>query len=581
MNVLCATPLQIPVHRVRATVRCRELGTQLHRTVHRLQAPAGGNRELIAAATGLPLGDIARVQAELARELAPSEREYLVWVDHARERCLPYSALDGAVVVRRKDEGLTLPLEAPTPASLEHMGLSVAASWDSGIDGHVEIEEVLDVIADARGAVQGGSRGLPHVLRLPDVHLLFGYDQDDPHRLRTTLTQHALDSPELTNWLHEHFDAYLCEHLIDLSHLAEVRPLPPPWIAELIERSRSAEIRPWKLREPHPARTRSAILAVAQAASERLDICAPSLTELPEWLRKAIEDTRARDVPVVLRPAAEEASPKRLDVTQMVLDGQPDALCVIADTSTAAVHTDPEAALDRGEQRAPRPQHLALTSDRVAVQALQSLYGLEPPKRRKPSERLGQQLVHNLLDRALDELAAELSAGVSPTITLDDEQAATEALDRYHRPGDVPTAGMHAVAAGIAWERIAIATATNLCAQDERLALLATRWVPPQGGIDLDLILADEHKRIVWVIDAKNRTPAAEQEGKMIYQLRILRTASDFIPEHWHALGLIVHPARHLSSAPHQTEQPEILRCNLHDLESLLQADSLPEERIR
>jgi hypothetical protein len=83
------------------------------------------------------------------------------------------------------------------------------------------------------------------------------------------------------------------------------------------------------------------------------------------------------------------------------------------------------------------------------------------------------------------------------------------------------------------------------------------------------------------VIDAKNRTPAAEQEGKMIYQLRILRTASDFIPEHWHALGLIVHPARHLSSAPHQTEQPEILRCNLHDLASLLQADTLPEERIR
>ena len=322
-------------------------------------------------------------------------------------------------------------------------------------------------------------------------------------------------------------------------------------------------------------------LAVAQAASERLDICAPSLTELPEWLREAIEDTRARDVPVVLRPAAEEASPRRMDVAQVVLDGQPDALCVIADTTTAVLHTDHEAALDRGEQRAPRPQHLALTSDPAAVQALQTLFGLKPPKPRKPSERLGQPLVRRLLDRALDELAAELPPGVSPAITPGDEQAAAEALDRYHRPGDVPTAGMHAVAAGIAWERIAIATATSLCALDERLDLLATRWVPPQGGIDLDLILADEHKRTVWVIDAKNRTPAAEQEGKMIHQLRILRTAADFIPEKWHALGLIVHPARHLRSAPHQTEQPGILRCNLHDLRSLLQADSLPEERVK
>jgi hypothetical protein len=581
MNVVCAIPLQIPVHRVRATVRCRELGTQLHHTVRRLEAPAGGNRELIAAATGLPLADIARVQAELARELAPSEREYLVWVDHARERCLPYSALDGAVVVRRKDEGLTLPLGSPTPASLERMDLSVAASWDSGIDGQVEIEQVLDVIADARGAVQGGSRGLPHVLRLPDVHVLFGYDKDDPQHLRMSLTQHALDSPELTSWLREHFDAYLREHLLDLSHLAEARPLPPSWLAELIERSRSTETRPWQLREPHPARTRAAIVAVAQAASERLDICAPSLAELPEWLREAIEDTRAREVPVVLRPAAEEASPKRLDVAKVVLAGQPGALCVIADTSVAALHTDPEAALDRGEQRAPRPQHLALTNDPAAVQALQTMFGLTPPKRRRPSERLGQSLVRKLLDSALHELAAELPAGVSPTITPADEQAAAEALDRYHRPGDVPTAGMYAVAAGIAWERIAIATATNLCAQDECLALLATRWVPPQGGIDLDLILADEHKRIVWVIDAKNRTPAAEQEGKMIHQLRILRTAGDFIPEHWRALGLIVHPARHLRSAPHQTEQPAILRCNLHDLGSLLQADSLPEERVQ
>jgi hypothetical protein len=171
MNVVSAIPLQIPVHRMRATVRCRELGTPLHTTIRRL-AHATDDEELIAAATGLSLRSVARVRAELAHELAPIEREYLMWVDHARARCLPYTALDGVVAVRRKDAGPTLPLEPPTAASLARMGLSAAVSWDSGIDGHVEIDAVLDVIADARGGAPSGPGSLPHVLRLPDVHLL-------------------------------------------------------------------------------------------------------------------------------------------------------------------------------------------------------------------------------------------------------------------------------------------------------------------------------------------------------------------------------------------------------------------------
>lgn len=167
MTVVCAIPLQIPVHRMRVTVRCRELGTALHRTVERLGTHARADTELIAAVTGLPLTQIARVQGELSRALAPIEREYVLWVDHARSRCLPYSALDGVVTVRRRDGGLTLPLEPPTATDLERIGLDAAASWEAGVDGHVEIAEILDVAADARGGSGGGPAS--HVLRLPDT----------------------------------------------------------------------------------------------------------------------------------------------------------------------------------------------------------------------------------------------------------------------------------------------------------------------------------------------------------------------------------------------------------------------------
>ena len=114
MKTVCAIPLQIPVHRMRVTVRCRELGTAMHRTVERLATQTHADPDLIAAVTGLPLTQIARVQGELARKLAPIEREYVLWVDNARERALPYSALDGVVAVRRRDDGITLPLEPPS-----------------------------------------------------------------------------------------------------------------------------------------------------------------------------------------------------------------------------------------------------------------------------------------------------------------------------------------------------------------------------------------------------------------------------------------------------------------------------------
>ncbi|HEV7162637.1 MAG TPA: hypothetical protein VGN25_05215 [Solirubrobacteraceae bacterium] len=571
MSVVCAIPVQIPVHRVRATVRCRELGTPLHTTVRRLTEQAGADEQLIAAVTGAPLGRIAEVLGELSHRLAPIEREYLIWVDHARERCLPYSSLDGVVVVRRRDGGLTLPVDPPTPASLARMGLSAAASWDSGVDGHVEIEEVLDVLADVRGGPPSRTGRLSHVLCLPDVHLVVSVSEGQP---RIALTQHGLESPELTRWLHEQYGPSL-QDILNVEHLIR-EGAPPQALTELT----GPEPLGWESIEPHPELLRRALIDVAEAAEDRLDICAPSLREIPEWLREALEDALARGVSVVVHPADAKDAPRRLETLVAVLPEQPDTLCAIADTTRALLHSDPRASLDRGEDRSPHRQYVLATRDQGTVRALLKRLALHPPQRRKPSEKLGAQTIKRMLETALAALVDELPSGVTASIEPEDESFAAATLDRYHRRGDSPTDGMLAVAAGIAWERVVIATATHLCEQHDQLEFLASRWSPPQGRIDLDVIVADHAKHVVWVIDAKNRTPTNEQEGTMLHQLRVLADHPETTPTDWTAIGLIVHPLRHLRISPRQSEQPSILRCNLQDLSRLLSIETLPDRRV-
>lgn len=211
------------------------------------------------------------------------------------------------------------------------------------------------------------------------------------------------------------------------------------------------------------------------------------------------------------------------------------------------------------------------------------LLALSPPPRRRSSEKLGARAIGRMLAQALAALAQELPDGVSASIEPDDERSAAATLDRYEgdpRRGGSPTEGMLAVAAGIVWERIVIATAASLCEAHDELDYVAARWSPPQGGIDLDVIVVDQAKRIVWVLDAKNSAPTNEQQGMMIHQLRVLASDSPFIPHGWKAMGVIVHRAKQLPSPPHQTEQRSILRSALHDLPSLLLADALPEQRV-
>ena len=587
MSVLCALPVQVPVHRVRATVRCRELGTALHTTVRRLAEHAGDNDELIAAALGLPLRRVANVRAELAHDLALTEREYLMWVDHARGRCLPYSALDGVVVVRGNGEGLVLPVEPPTPASIAKMGLDAAASWDTGgVDGYVEIDAVLDVIADTRGGPPAGGRRLSHVLRLPDVQLIVNGDGEgdgDTAQLpRISLAQHGVENEELTRWLHAHYGAGLTGEIVDLRYIDATAGLPP-WLSAL--NSERETIRGWEQLDPHPQALRELVIDAARTAQDQLALCAPDLRHLPAWLEDALREAVEREVPVVLLPAQakhvpsqKQGAPLRFTAKQQLAD-QPGAFCVISDATRAVVHTDAAACLERGEERRPRRQHLLAARTRPAVEGLLGLLKLEAPRRRRPSEKLGLATVKRLLDEALAALGKDLPDGVEASIEPADVRFAAQTLDRYLRADEPPTKGMLTVTAGVAWERVLIATAASLAEAHDSLELLASRWIEPGSATDLDLIVRDRAKRIVWVLDAKNAAPSNQQQGAMLGQLRILSHSARIPTEGWRLMGVIVHRAGRLRRSPHQTEEPKVLRCNLDDLAPLLLAEALPDQR--
>jgi hypothetical protein len=308
----------------------------------------------------------------------------------------------------------------------------------------------------------------------------------------------------------------------------------------------------------------------------------PADARLTAHLQRLARRRLWRTAKVVLHPRKADDAPKRLGRVQM-LPAQSDAMCVIADTARAAIYTDAQACLDRGENRAPHTQHLRAASDQQAVRELLKLLALKPAQRRKPSEKLGAKTIKHMLARALAELREERPDGVRASIEPDDEHAAKATLDRYQGDpchGGSPTDGMNAVTAGIAWERIVIETARGLCGAHEELEYVAARWPPPQGGIDLDVIVADHAKRIVWVIDATNSAPTHQQQGTMIHQLRVLYNDSPLLPDGWAALGVIVHRAKQLPRSPRQTEHRSILRSALQDLPRLLLAGALPDQRV-
>jgi hypothetical protein len=202
MRVISAIPIQIPVHRIRVTARCLVTGGPVHTAALRLADYWGESPEEITEVLGLAIPRVATLLDDLQRGGEPVEREFVVWVDHARGRVLPYSALSGVAVRPSRYGPITLPIDPPTPSALEDMGLDAGISWDLGLAGRAEVLEILDVVADVR------DRSLPHVLRLPDTQLVIATAQDQSAQggaYTCAIAQHGTVDPQLTGWARSNY----------------------------------------------------------------------------------------------------------------------------------------------------------------------------------------------------------------------------------------------------------------------------------------------------------------------------------------------------------------------------------------
>ncbi len=565
MTVLCAIPVQIPVHRVRVRVRCLATGGPVHTAVLRLADFWGESPEEIAEVLGLPIARVEQLLIDLERGGEPIEREFVLWVDHARDRVLPYSALDGAAIKRTKYEPFTLPADPPTPARLATMGLDSGLSWDLGLEGHVQVLEVLDVRADIRDS------SLPHVLRLPDTQLLIRAPKKPPPPgtppdLRFSVAQHGVPDSHLSAWARANYEKDLVE-LAEPAHLT-AHKRPPEDLAELTTQGH------WEALDPHPRLFREQLTEAAYSATERIVLSAPDLRYLPTWLQETLQDTHDRDVQIVLCPNQGDLTPSTatFDFETSPASDQPPALTLTADDAHAVVHSDPAAALDR--QALPTRQHLFSSHEATAIGRLLDRLGLKRLRPAAPLQQLTPQSIAAMLRAALGELQAELPDTVEASIQPEDEQFALETLHRQRAPEN-PTQAARRAAAGIAWERILATRIRDLAADHDTLCVLAERWLPPNARIDLDLIVADDRKGITWIIDAKNSDPKDDQLGKMRAQIRLLEQAPETSGGQT-VIGVIVHRKRQLDPPLQATEHHNILRCTLQRLPDLLLAKRLP-----
>ncbi|HEY7933598.1 MAG TPA: hypothetical protein VID48_07215, partial [Solirubrobacteraceae bacterium] len=288
MSVICALAIQIPVHRIRISVRCLQTGGPVHTAVLRLADYYGSDSpEAIAEPLGLPIPRVQRLLSDLALGGELIEREFVMWVDHARGQVLPYNALTGVAVLPHPAGGIELPLDWPTPKMLENMGMSAGLSWDVGLEGNVEVHKVLDVTADTR------TRALPNRLRLPDTHLVVTQDESprQPVELKLAITQHGQDDALLTHWVREHYTKHLHQTLKE-GKLANT-PVPDT-VRKVTEQDG------WDTLEPHPGVFREQITQAVEDATQRVAVLAPSFTFIPTWLEQLLKDAGDRGVPVLL-----------------------------------------------------------------------------------------------------------------------------------------------------------------------------------------------------------------------------------------------------------------------------------------
>ncbi len=595
-QTICSIPIQIPVHRIRVTARCLATGGPVHTAALRLADYWGESPEEIAEVLGLRIPRTERLLADLENGGEPIERDFVLWVDHARGNVLPYSALSGVAVRPSKYGPFTLPVDPPTPQRLQYMGLEAGLSWDLGLEGHVEVLEVIDAVADIRN-----NKALPHVLRLPDTQLVIAerkpkpdaeHDITDAATTRTgapdtgnpetsaptyefSVAQHGVIDPQLTGWARNLYIDDL-EKLVRSSELATAA-------GAQTDRQDPADPAPhgrWQTLEPHPGILREQIAEAAEQVEERLILAAPDLRNIPTWLQETLSDTRERDVQIVLCPKQPDLAPKKTPfefTTSPNPSRRAQPITLLADDGHAIVHSDPDAILDR--RATPTRQRLHATHDDGAISAVLDRLHLKRLRPRAPRHKPREQTIASMLRQALADLENELPKTVAPQIQPADEQFALETIARQRDP-EHPDSAARKIAAGLAWERALIALAHHLAAEHDHIQVLAERWKPPEARIDLDLIITDDTKGTVWIIDAKNATPTNDQLHKMQAQIRLLNREPALTGGR-PITGVIVHRKRQLDPPIQPTEHDKILRATAQRLPDLLLAKRLPGQRPR
>jgi len=564
MDVLCSVPIQIPVHRIRVTARCLAIGGPVHSAVLRLLDIWGEEPEPIAEVLGLPISYVERLLGDLERGGEPIEREFVLWVDHARRRVLPHTALSGVAVKPSRSGPFTLREDPPTPNMLEDMGLQSGLSWDMGLEGSVEVLDIIDAVADIR------DRALPHELRLPDTQLVIRAEETGGPPFNLAVTQHGAQDPLLTRWARANFADQLKKWL-EHSRLVS----DPQALSDLLDLTGPGK---WDPLTPDPRQLRAEIVGAAESAQERLLLAAPDLRSLPAWLDDTLIAADERDVPIVLCPGKPELVPAKplWGFSTIEAPDAPLGLMVLADEHRALAHSDPAAALDLAAD--PVRHHLRASSDQPTIDRLLQRLGLSRLRPSAPREQITPSLIASMLATDLRRLRSDLPRGVRAEIQPEDERFALETIDRkIGRDG--PTHSAHKTTAGIAWERVLIERVSDLAARYGQISILAIRWKPPGISLDLDVIVHDHAKGLVWVLDAKNAKKTDGQLEKMIDQIYFLKKHSDMLAGASAIRGAIVHRARQLERSPEPTERPDILRCTLHGLPELLLAKRLPGEQ--
>jgi hypothetical protein len=520
----------------------------------------GESPEAIAEVLGLSIPHVRQLISDLQQGGEPVEREFVVWVDNARGRILPHTALTGVAVKPNRNGPYTFGVEPPlTAQALTGMGLQAGLSWDLGLEGYVEVLEVAEIAADIRNP------SLPHLLRLPDTQLVISIDETGTGSWRFAIAQHGMHEPELTAWAQTTYTQDLDE-LIDGS---ELRSSGAPAVRP--------SARQWQTLEPHPRQLREQVAEMAQAARERVVLCAPDLRHVPSWLEQTLEEAAERDIQIVLCPGKEGHTPAGWHFPHTTTPtSRPGGLSLIADEDHAVIHTDPDACLDRRAQ--PAQQGMYTSRDETAIQRLLEKLNLPRLRRRPSAPRLTAEAIAQMLRQELEKLRGELPPTVRVEVQPGDEEFAIQTLER-HPPREKPTKAARKATAGIAWERILIERVAALAGKHQHLTITAERWKPPGVPLDLDVIVHDRKKSVVWILDAKNTKRADSQIQKMRDQIALLKHAPELTHGCPTIIGVIVHHRTQLTSTPQTTEHPDILRATLQGLGDLLLANRLPGQR--